>query len=72
MSQSEDTIPSTKERDILAPIREHRGAIEELAEQEDRIGAIARYCLALERGEPPSDYDADLAGLPRIEGGDQQ
>lgn len=75
MNKTEDTSPAhdDQDSDVLAPIREHEDEIEDLGEREDRIGAIARYFLALKNGEQPTDYDADLAGLPRIddEGGEK-
>lgn len=50
--------------DPLASIREHEDAVEYLAQQDDRLGAIARYFLALARGELPDPQDCRMADLP--------
>jgi len=44
----------------------HEEKATDYAERDDRFGAMARYFLAVARGEQPDDYDAELAGLPKI------
>ena len=63
--------PSTESDDPLDAIREHEQAVEQLAEREDRLGAVARYLLDVANGDQPDDYDAELAGLPKL-GGEKQ
>jgi len=58
--------------DPFERLLEHEETVEQLGERDDRAGAIARYMLALAREEPPDDRDAELAGLPKISGGDPQ
>ena len=60
-----------EEPDPFEVIRQEADAFEEVGEREDRIGAIARYFLAVARGEVPEDRDAELAGLPKL-GGDRE
>ena len=62
----------TTDEDPLESIREHESEVEKLAERNDRIGAGARYLLAIARGEVPDRRDADMAGLPRLQGGGGQ
>ena len=71
MSKTAANQPSNPPADPLEHIREHEDEIEQLADREDRIGAIARYFLAVANGELPEKYDAELAGLPKL-GGDEQ
>lgn len=65
------TSPSDRDEDPLESVRENEEAFEHVAEREDRHGAIARYFLALARGEEPDDRDAEIAGMPNLGGGDE-
>lgn len=50
----------------LTPIREHRDAVEELADDCDRddgLDAAARILLAIADGERPDDTDLEVWGL---------
>lgn len=67
-----DSSAGSPPTDTFRSIHEHEEQIEQLADREDRIGAIARYFLAAANGEHPTDYDAELAGLPKLGGGDKQ
>ena len=58
------------DQDPFEAILEHEESVEDLAERDDRAGALARYMLALARDRTPDDRDAELAGLPTI-GGDE-
>lgn len=69
MSKTAVNSPSSSGDDPLESIREHEEQIEQLADREDRIGAIARYFLAVADGKTPDSYDAELAGLPKLNGG---
>ena len=67
MSKPETPIQEDSD-DPFETILEHEEEFEQAAEREDRFGAIARYYLAVARGEQPDDYDAELAGLPKVGG----
>lgn len=58
--------------DPFERVRRHEDKIEVLCERDDRLGAIARYVLAVSKEEKPDPYDARLAGLPEVGGGDEQ
>lgn len=54
------------EEDPLESIREHEEVVKQLAERENRIGAIARYMLAVSQGEIPAPKDCEVANLPKL------
>ena len=68
---SKATTTPADDDDALDGIRQEREGVEQIAEREDRMGAIARYLLAVADGEQPDDYDANLAGLPELGGSEQ-
>lgn len=72
MSKASTTDDRQTDGDVFDEILEHEETAEKIAERDDRLGAIARYMLALAREEPPDDRDAEIAGLPKVEGGDGQ
>jgi len=64
--------PGDEGGDPLDAIRDHREAVEALAEAEDReddLDAAARVLLAYADGEQPAQADKAVLGLPRREGG---
>jgi hypothetical protein len=65
------TSPSDDDDDPLAKLREHEDAVEEIAERDDRMGALARYLLAVADGRRPASEDARLARLPDLREGDR-
>jgi|GEM_PF-2722497 len=69
-SETPTETPDVSNDDPLEAVRENEDAFEKEAERDDRFGAMARYFLAVAKGEQPDDYDAELAGLPKI-GGDE-
>lgn len=70
---SKATLPDSGdgEDDPLESVRENEEAFEAVGEREDRTGAIARYFLDMARGKVPDDYDAELAGMPKLGGADE-
>lgn len=50
--------------DPLESIRENEEAVEALAEEDSQKGAVARYLLAVSRGEAPDPVDCLEADLP--------
>jgi hypothetical protein len=66
--------PGDEGGDPLDAVRDHREAVEALAEaeaegSEDDLDAAARVLLAYADGEQPAQADKAVLGLPRHEGG---
>lgn len=68
----EQTQQNSSDADPLSEIRDHREAFKRLAKREDRIGAVARGCLARLAGQQPAPGDKWAFGLDHEENGDER